>query len=411
MTNTQMDSPTAPIEESSESPRSKWCSRAYTAFGIFLGSFVFVYFGSKQGIDLEVYLEGGRAVVNGNELYTQAFGANLDTPLPFTYPPGAAVLAAILNIVPGQLTFVLWAVASILLLTALVRATFGSFPGLNAEQKTLRNHFYWFATGLAIGASAPVSSAVYLGQISIILVVLVYFSSVRAMERNGGFLTGVMTGIKITPGLFVVFYALERKWRAVMLAGVGFVAVLAVGLVFAPQETFSYFSKVLWTAERVGAIDHHMNGSVLGITARLSLPNEVGILLAALAGVGALFLAHLTYKRGLVSLAICVVGLGTCLASPISWIHHFVWVIPTFGLLYPKLKSNWQRGLSLIAVSLIALHFEGISLVIPATSIGSTLLPAATVIATIILLTLIYLVQKTVVIQHDHGLTRANQLR
>lgn len=143
----------------------------------------------------------------------------------------------------------------------------------------------------------------------------------------------------------------------------------------------------------------------------LSLPNEVGILLAALAGVGALFLAHLTYKRGLVSLAICVVGLGTCLASPISWIHHFVWVIPTFGLLYPKLKSNWQRGLSLIAVSLIALHFEGISLVIPATSIGSTLLPAATVIATIILLTLIYLVQKTVVIQHDHGLTRANQLR
>ena len=49
--------------------------------------------------------------------------------------------------------------------------------------------------------------------------------------------------------------------------------------------------------------------------------------------------AVLLHRRGEVALALCLAGLTSLLGSPISWSHHYVWVVPLAVVL-------WQaRGL------------------------------------------------------------------
>lgn len=80
--------------------------------------------GLRPGIDLAVYLEAGRAVAHGWPLYSLEFGHDLSTPLPFTYPPGAAALVAAVAWVPQWVCFVALSLASLGVLGWLVVATF-----------------------------------------------------------------------------------------------------------------------------------------------------------------------------------------------------------------------------------------------------------------------------------------------
>src|SRR5690606_12961816 len=47
----------------------------------------------------------------------------------------------------------------------------------------------------------------------------------------------------------------------------------------------------------------------------------------------ALLLARAWYRRGDVLLAVSVTGVGSLLASPVSWSHHWVWAVPVLGTL------------------------------------------------------------------------------
>jgi alpha-1,2-mannosyltransferase len=50
--------------------------------------------------------------------------------------------------------------------------------------------------------------------------------------------------------------------------------------------------------------------------------------LSALVVVLGIWAAVLMHRRGQVAFALCLAGLTSLLASPISWSHHYVWVVP-----------------------------------------------------------------------------------
>jgi alpha-1,2-mannosyltransferase len=40
---------------------------------------------------------------------------------------------------------------------------------------------------------------------------------------------------------------------------------------------------------------------------------------------------------------VALVGLTTCLASPLSWTHHYVWVVPIGAALFSRGIPRWVR--------------------------------------------------------------------
>ena len=57
-------------------------------------------------------------------------------------------------------------------------------------------------------------------------------------------------------------------------------------------------------------------------------PAIVGLVLSAVAALAGVWAAMLWHRLGDVRLAVNLCGVAGLLASPVSWLHHFVWVVP-----------------------------------------------------------------------------------
>jgi alpha-1,2-mannosyltransferase len=74
------------------------------------------------------------------------------------------------------------------------------------------------------------------------------------------------------------------------------------------------------------------NQSVLGTWLRLvglgGVQTATGLLLAVVVGGVGVYSAARWHRRGQTAFAVTVCGVAGLLASPVSWSHHFVWVVP-----------------------------------------------------------------------------------
>ncbi|MDZ7619787.1 MAG: glycosyltransferase 87 family protein [Patescibacteria group bacterium] len=264
------------------------------------------------GIDLAVYLRVGQAVLAGENPYSTEFGAGLPTPLPFTYPPIAAIAVAPLSFAPFWLVFSAWTVVSVGALSWLVQITFGSFLDLRGYQ--------WFLLGLWAGLVTPVADSLALGQVSGILVPLVFFAALGVVVRGrSGPAVGVFTAIKLTPGLFILWFAFLRRWRAVVV-NLSLVALLTgLGLALLPSSTWAYFSSEILEVERIGNPGSYMNQSLNGAFMRLGLSQAIWMVAATIVAVLGLTAATVLVRRNCAMGAISLVGLTSLLVSPVSW--------------------------------------------------------------------------------------------
>jgi len=89
------------------------------------------------------------------------------------------------------------------------------------------------------------------------------------------------------------------------------------------------------------------NQSLLGVFFRLGGSSRTTTLLGlavsgVLAVLGCLVAAY-WWRNGEKVFAVALVGLTTCLASPLSWTHHYVWILPmAMAVLSPGLP-RWAR--------------------------------------------------------------------
>lgn len=284
-------------------------------------------------IDLRVY-ELGAGALFGGDLYGVRFHvANL----PFTYPPFAAVLMLPLAVLPIWLSAFLWAVACVVVLAFvvdLVLRACGAAP-----------------TGLVLPAVVavalacePVWSTFSFGQVNLFLTAAILADVLRPDRRYAGWLVGVVAGIKLTPLFFVAFLLVIGRRRAAGTAVASFAGTVLVGAVAAPSASWAYWTEVLWDPGRVGGVEYAGNQSVLGILSRLlghEAPTSLWFVVAGTTAVVALASAALLWSSDSPAarpLAACTAAYGMLLASPISWDHHWVWLVPTAIAL-------WHSGL------------------------------------------------------------------
>ncbi len=283
--------------------------------------------------DLAVYRQAGAAVLHGHSPY--AAGATL----PFTYPPFAAVV-----FLPFQAIGAVPAAVSISLLSAgslvvVLRMSARAWPW-----PTL------IVLGLACVALEPVLRTFRLGQINLVLVALVMLDVFLLPRRWRGGLTGVAAGLKLTPGIFVLYFALRRDWPALIRSAAGFALTIAVSSAVAPHPSWQFWTRLWYNPDHVGGVAYVDNQSLFGVLVRLTRSQHPARWLVLLLDLIALGLAVLAARRQLSGgdelAAVTCVGMAGLLVSPVSWSHHWIWLIPALFVLW---RHRQWFGLVLLA--------------------------------------------------------------
>ncbi|WP_405725934.1 glycosyltransferase 87 family protein [Streptomyces sp. NBC_01537] len=243
------------------------------------------------------------------------------TPYGFTYPPFAALCMLPMALVPRgvavAVAFALNAAASVYVLRRLV-------PGWPPV----------VAVCLFVMLE-PVRDTFSLGQVNLLLLALV-LTDLRP-HRLSGVGIGLAAAVKLTPALFIGSLLLARRWRAAATATGVAVAATAGGWLLAPGPSRRYWTGALWDTGRVGDAAYVSNQSLRGMLARLGDPGGGWLwplLVLAVLGVWAYRSYRLADQddEGDQLSAFALTGAAACLVSPVTWVHHLVWLLPALVL-------------------------------------------------------------------------------
>ena len=278
-------------------------------------------------VDLHVYLGGAAALDHPGTLYSYVYADQTpDFPLPFTYPPFAAVVFYPLHLLPFGLVAFLWQIATMAALYGSVRISqrlIGVPRGAGRRVAML-----WTAIAIWI---EPLRSTFDYGQINVLLMLGVLWAVYTTRWWLSGLLVGVAAGIKLTPAISGVYFLGVRRWAAAAFSVVVFLATVGVSALVVGDQTRYYFTDLLGDAHRVGPIATSFNQTWRGGISRI-LGHDAGfgpLVLAAIAVTGLLAVLAWRALDGSDQLGkLLVVELFGLLLSPISWTHHWVWLVP-----------------------------------------------------------------------------------
>ena len=276
-------------------------------------------------VDLHVYIGGAAALDDPGTLYDYVYADQTpDFPLPFTYPPFAAVLFYPLHLLPFWLVALLWQLGIIAALYGVVRV---SQRLLGAGDR--RVAMLWTAVGIWL---EPLRSTFDYGQVNVLLVLAVLWAVYSTRWWVSGLLVGLAAGVKLTPAVSGLYLVGARRWGAAVFSAIVFFATVGVSALVVGEQARFYFTELLGDAERVGPVGTSFNQSWRGGVSRV-LGHDAGYGPAVVAGVVVTAVLALLAWRAIGGAAdrlgaIVVVQLFGLLLSPISWTHHWVWVLP-----------------------------------------------------------------------------------
>ncbi|WP_456243064.1 glycosyltransferase 87 family protein [Streptomyces luteolifulvus] len=277
----------------------------------------------------------------------------------FTYPPFAAV-----SMLPMALLGPRTAIAAALLLNLAALAVV-----LRILTGRAWRRYGWYGCALAACALAlyePLRDTFSFGQVNVLLLALV-LADCRLLATGRGRWAGVGIGlaaaVKLTPALFVVLLLLARRRRAAALATAVATAATALAACVAPDASRYYWTVAMWDTTRVGRLDYVSNQSLQGVLARLGEPDRPVWAVAVLLVLGVWAVrARRAADAGDWTAAFALTGLTACLISPITWVHHLVWLLPSFAVLVRAGHPRTAGALyAVLCTSVVWLWFDDAS--------------------------------------------------
>ncbi|MGW0081532.1 bifunctional glycosyltransferase 87/phosphatase PAP2 family protein [Streptomyces sp. NPDC003393] len=180
--------------------------------------------------------------------------------------------------------------------------------------------------------SLPVRNALWLGQTSIIPVLLVLLGCfVVRGQRTTGTLIGVAAALQPTMLLFAPLLWCTDRRKAAASTGAVFAACTALAWAVMPQDSYTYWVHHMAGAGLGGRADALANQSLHGALLRLGLtgPLEIGLFLALGTVVAVLGVRRaVRYARdGQLLLAVALTGCAAIAVSPTTWQHQLLWML------------------------------------------------------------------------------------
>ncbi|MDX3384423.1 bifunctional glycosyltransferase 87/phosphatase PAP2 family protein [Streptomyces niveiscabiei] len=180
--------------------------------------------------------------------------------------------------------------------------------------------------------SLPVRNTLWLGQTSIIPVLLVLLGCFVARGKYaGGVLIGVAAALQPTVLLFAALLWFTRRRRAAATAVGTFGAATLLAWAAMPHDSYTYWVHHIAGTGLGGKADDLANQSLHGALLRLGVngPLEIGLFLALGAAVAVLGVRRaVRYARdGQLLLAVAITGCAAIAVSPTTWQHQLLWVL------------------------------------------------------------------------------------
>ncbi|MFE6197787.1 glycosyltransferase 87 family protein [Streptomyces sp. NPDC057838] len=282
----------------------------------------------RDWFDLRVYHGSvGTWVHHGGRIYDYRVPG---TAYGFTYPPFAAVAMApmaLLDLRTAIAVALLLNLAALALVLRLLTGPAWRRPGW----------FGWALLACLLALFEPLRDTISFGQVNLLLLALVLTDAALLATGRGrwaGAGIGLAAAIKLTPALFIGLLLVTRRWRAAAVAtGVALGATALAAGVDRDASRF-YWTEALWDTGRVGSQAYVSNQSVQGVLARLGEHDRAVWAAAVLLVLGAWAVrARRAVAAGDWAAGFALTGLAACLVSPITWVHHLVWLLPSFAVL------------------------------------------------------------------------------
>ncbi|WP_436770992.1 glycosyltransferase 87 family protein, partial [Yinghuangia sp. YIM S09857] len=212
----------------------------------------------------------------------------------------------------------------------------------------------------------PVQETLRFGQVNLLLTTLILYDLARPRgARFVGAGIGFAAGVKLTPAIFAVYLLATGRWREARTALATFTLTVAAGFLVLPDASLRYWSGLFLDSSRMGPIELPGNQSLRGGLVRLigdARPDAaVWVPLTVAVGSVGILLASCLYRhflnkgeeatrrRGELA-GVSVTALTGLLVSPVSWSHHWVWIVPGSVLLASAARGVRRTRLRLPAV-------------------------------------------------------------
>lgn len=303
----------------------------------------------KYHIDTDVYREGAKAFVAGKPIYDlgyEVFGISL----PFTYPPLAAVAFTPLTLVPVSVAGLILSLGTLASVWWVARL---ALEHLGVDRPAVMA--VWALPVLSL--LEPVRETVAFGQVNAILMAMVATDALyRSKDRlSTGVLAGIAASLKLTPAVFIVYFLVRRQYRAAAVMAGTAVASTLFAAALAPALSWQYFTDTLINTSRIGDPAYLTNQSIFGAVARISSPEVADqIWPVAVLFLLALAVAAAWRVRSNPLATLMVVSLIALLASPVSWSHHWVWIIVAVAACAQG--SRWL-AVAVLALGIVSPHW------------------------------------------------------
>lgn len=357
--------PAAPAKRPAETPAARRRRHVLTLTGVVVLSLVLAqaayaiytadsYWSRRWSVDLTVYLASGETVRAGESLYDLVVMSPLYGEMPYLYPPLTALLFFVpLSYLPAAAAAFVWNASSLVALGAVVWLALGIAGVRDGRARSVLT-----LVGLVLAACLlPVRVQLIAGQINMFLLLLVLLDFRGRAGRWQGVAIGIAAGLKITPLIFIVYLLATRRWRAAAHALGAFAATVAAGFAVLPSDALRYWGGLVLHSSRAGGVFDTPNQSLAGALARVLSGAQYGawwLLVMALVGLWGLTVAVYAFRRGSDFLGFSATAVTGLLVSPVSWEHHWVYVIPL--LIWLTVRAHRQRsaGLALATALLVA---------------------------------------------------------
>jgi alpha-1,2-mannosyltransferase len=357
------------------------------AFAVAVGGYIAFIVTNRTNLwmqpsDLHVYTDGGLIVRHVRPLYRAYRAAPLyDWPgyenLKFTYSPFAAVVCTVLTLFSFPTLMNISVGVNIAALLATIWMTLG---GLGYRRGLVR-----LGATLLLAAplfwTEPVQRTLFLGQIEILLMTLIIWDQCQPDRRWWkGAGIGVGAGIDLIPLIFIPYLLLTRRFRQAAVAVGTFVLTFVIGFAVLPADSRKYWLTGLFArGSRTGFVGWEGNQSLPALVTRLTgnVVHAQPTWLAAdvAVGIAGVVCAALLDRAGHRMAGLLTCALTGLLVSPISWDHHWVWIVPgtvvaAVYALRARGAARWALGGLAAALALVFGAWPGVLWHLPANTGG-----------------------------------------
>jgi alpha-1,2-mannosyltransferase len=304
-------------------------------------------------LDLTSIVHAVDGLLSGRSLYTVSPEDSVMGLVPYIYPPAGAFLYLPLTFLSDRGVVVVWMMAEAAAMVWAIRLSF--LPVLNHVGERLRLPVLVTLVALSSSLLFPNRFHVMMGQLGIFLMCATLADTVpKRTPWPRGLLVGLATAVKLIPAVFILYFIVTRQFRAAVTSCMTVAAAWGLAWLIFPIATDEFFPDGLGSRMSVEFdLTRFDNMSVRSVIARWApdAPALLWVLIAAAALALCLVVARRIYERGESLAAATMIGLVSLFASPISWSHYLVWIIPAIGVILGSGTVLWRR-LAALAIAL-----------------------------------------------------------